>query len=826
MPKPLNPQESMDNSMDTPSSTEAQENAAHGNMDIKVIVMNYGKWKDAKALEDVLRKEGVSFVKVQKARHLSFGFVHFHSTQERLEMLPKLQVIQWQGEFLEVKEALPKKSMQPIHRPPSPPPDDKSTLKTPLNATLSRNVCDVVTPWASIPYEHQLQLKETAMKKVLIKIVRHTRKEFHKKQKRVVQDHQNIARKKRKLHAKKTLENNATMPLETSMNTTQSQLESTVTIPSWLASPGALYLVANNVLYSRLHERETPWTRVSDALNIIAITSWNSNLIAIKSTNELVALKQDTLQQFKWESIGHGPLDCLPFSIVSIQGILVLCTTTGHLFKHTLSLSFDSNEWKSIGNVSQGARLGVHHRFLYACTNHNWQRASIQETQLDSLVFEPVQVPVLQPVLGISSHNNTLLLLTPTTLEYVTQDKEPSITSIPLQLPNMETLILSGLTSHTNLCCTMDSIHASPVIQGYRNKCDFSFGYDEWNQPCLGFRMGLFRHGSVLVSQPYDCIHVSIEMKAVCLEMQALVDSTKIPVYNVESKTGVWRVLTVRQSTKTRELMLLIQVNFTGYTDNERASMKTQVRECFTNSKTASFQVTSIYIQEYHGHSTPSDDDPIEHVYGKFKLEEELLHKRFVISPTAFFQVNTRGAETLYTLIQHHAQLNPHTMLYDVCCGTGTIGICASKGAGQVVGIELCHAATIDAEENARRNDVNNIRFINSKAESVMKELLHTKRDDNNMHLQRVVAIVDPPRAGLHHHVLRALRACPPVERIVYVSCNPTISLVRDAVTLCGPSSKSLQGRPFQPVHAVPVDMFPHTPHCELILVFDRVKND
>ncbi|RLN78489.1 hypothetical protein BBJ28_00006389, partial [Nothophytophthora sp. Chile5] len=137
----------------------------------------------------------------------------------------------------------------------------------------------------------------------------------------------------------------------------------------------------------------------------------------------------------------------------------------------------------------------------------------------------------------------------------------------------------------------------------------------------------------------------------------------------------------------------------------------------------------------------------------------------------------------------------------------------------------ICKAATDDAAVNATLNDVTNVSFVNSKAEDVMKDLLRKKREESEMHLNRVVAIVDPPRAGLHHQVLRALRSCPPVERIVYVSCNPTNSLVTDAVTLCGPGTKSIQGDAFQPVHAIPVDMFPHTPHCEMIVVFDRVKS-
>jgi tRNA (uracil-5-)-methyltransferase len=231
-----------------------------------------------------------------------------------------------------------------------------------------------------------------------------------------------------------------------------------------------------------------------------------------------------------------------------------------------------------------------------------------------------------------------------------------------------------------------------------------------------------------------------------------------------------------------------------------------------------------LYIQEYSGVSAASEDDPLVHLFGEKTIEEHLLGKRFSVSPGAFFQVNTPGAETLYSLVRQHANADLETLLYDVCCGTGTIGICASKGVGKVVGIEICKAATDDAAVNATLNGVENVTFINSKAEDVMKDLLKTKRGEGEQHLNKVVAIVDPPRAGLHHQVLRALRGCPPVQRIVYVSCNPTNSLVQDAMTLCGPKTKSIQGEAFQPVYAIPVDLFPHTPHCEMIIVFERVQ--
>lgn len=682
---------------------------------------------------------------------------------------------------------------------------------------------DVVTPWANVPYEEQLERKEAEMKKVLVKIVRQTRKEFGKKEKRVAQADQR--NKKRKMEKEKQ-DGEQEQPTEAYVDDAKPKYATK--IPKWLNSHGSLYVVANDVLYSRAHEAEagTPWTRVADATDVMGIVSFGSDLVGVKTDNVIYALKPDSASSdgFKWEKICSGPKSQIT-SFASLRGVLICCTNKGNIYKQEGTGRFASGEWKLLGKVPGATVIGLHNGFLYAINpkaDTPWSRALLDGAALESLTFEKFDVAMPQ-ALGITSHNTLFILLTHKTLEYVQPDGTIKAT-VPLTA-KVKGATFTGFASHNGLCCPMDSIHASPVTEGYRNKCEFSFGFDKENKPCVGFRLGLFREGSVVVSKPDECVNVSSEMKAVCAVMQNIVETSEILVYDVTTKSGVWRVLTVRQSVNTGELMAMVQVNPAGKTPEERAALKDLLVERLTDENN-SFKITSFYIQEYEGLSAPSDNDPVEHVFGKTKLEEHLLGMRFDVSPNAFFQVNTRGAEELYSLVKQHADADEHTLLYDVCCGTGTIGICASKGVAKVVGIEICKPATDDAEVNAVLNDVKNVSFINSKAEDVMKDLLRRKREESEKHLNRVVAIVDPPRAGLHHNVLRALRACPPVQRIVYVSCNPTNSLVRDAVMLCGPSTKGMQGEAFQPVHAVPVDMFPHTPHCEMIIVFERVKTE
>lgn len=207
-----------------------------------------------------------------------------------------------------------------------------------------------------------------------------------------------------------------------------------------------------------------------------------------------------------------------------------------------------------------------------------------------------------------------------------------------------------------------------------------------------------------------------------------------------------------------------------------------------------------------------------------------MLGTRFRISPTSFFQVNTPAASVLYDLVrQWCGDLDANTTLFDVCCGTGTIGLCIGKNSAQlkeIVGLEIVEDAVLDARANATLNNITNARFLVGKAEDtifkVVGEYPNIKKQSDS---HKFIAVLDPPRGGVHGKVLKALRDCEAITRIIYVSCNPN-SLVNDASVLCRYPSKSSPGAPFVPVVARPVDLFPHTPHTELVMMFQRNTPD
>lgn len=137
-------------------------------------------------------------------------------------------------------------------------------------------------------------------------------------------------------------------------------------------------------------------------------------------------------------------------------------------------------------------------------------------------------------------------------------------------------------------------------------------------------------------------------------------------------------------------------------------------------------------------------------------------------------------------------------------------------GAKKVVGIEICEPAVVDAGTNAEANGITNCSFLAGRAENKIKEAIEKNVPAGGS----CVAVVDPPREGVHKTVLNALRTTKEIERIVYVSCDHT-RFVEQAVMLCSPSDKYV-GEPFEPVVANGIDLFPHTPHVELMVLLER----
>ena len=179
-------------------------------------------------------------------------------------------------------------------------------------------------------------------------------------------------------------------------------------------------------------------------------------------------------------------------------------------------------------------------------------------------------------------------------------------------------------------------------------------------------------------------------------------------------------------------------------------------------------------------------------------INQNLFGLQFKISPFSFFQTNTKGAESLYSIVRDFMGESNDKVVFDLYCGTGTIGQIAASNAKKVVGIELIEEAVEAAKENAKLNNLNNCEFLAGD----VAEIIKTVKDKPD------IIILDPPRSGVHPKALEYVIKFNAKE-IIYVSCNPK-TLVENLRDLIGAGYKVVQ--------STVKDMFPNTPHAEVVV--------
>ena len=271
-----------------------------------------------------------------------------------------------------------------------------------------------------------------------------------------------------------------------------------------------------------------------------------------------------------------------------------------------------------------------------------------------------------------------------------------------------------------------------------------------------------------------------------------------ITFFDLRAQKGLLRDVIIRNS-NTGEWMVIIQFHYdeTGGEQEAKALLQ-HIADTFP-------QITSLmYLDNQKCNDTIGDQNIL--VYkGKDHIFETMEDLRFKVGPKSFYQTNTEQAYHLYSVARDFAGLTGTELVYDLYTGTGTIANFVAKKARRVIGIEYVPEAIEDAKVNSDINKIDNTLFFAGD----MKDILN---DDFIAEYGRPdVIITDPPRAGMHPDVVKTiLRAAP--QRIVYVSCNPATQ-ARDLHDLDA----------MYRVEAVqPVDMFPHTPHVENVVLLTQ----
>lgn len=351
-------------------------------------------------------------------------------------------------------------------------------------------------------------------------------------------------------------------------------------------------------------------------------------------------------------------------------------------------------------------------------------------------------------------------------------------------------------------------ILGSEKIYEYRNKLEFSCSNKRWltkEEVNSGVQLDHKNAIGFHITGAFDKIY-PIEkcwlMDDLCNQIRNEIRdyalNNGISFFDVREQTGLLRDIMIRNSS-TGEWMVLVQFKFQEQGDEQRAhDLLQHIGDRFP-------QITSLlYVNNQKCNDTFSDQT-VEVFKGKDHITEMMDKLQFKVAAKSFYQTNTQQAFHLYEVARQLAQLTGKELVYDLYTGTGTIANFVARHAQQVIGIEYVEDAIADAKANSKCNGIENTLFYAGDMKDILTDEFveqHGKPD---------VIITDPPRAGMHPDVIQTiLRAAP--KRIVYVSCNPATQ-ARDLEVL------NEQYR----VEAVqPVDMFPHTPHVENVVLLEQ----
>ena len=275
--------------------------------------------------------------------------------------------------------------------------------------------------------------------------------------------------------------------------------------------------------------------------------------------------------------------------------------------------------------------------------------------------------------------------------------------------------------------------------------------------------------------------------------------------FDLRAQTGLLRYVIVRNS-NTGEWMVIIQFHYDEEGDEQRAAELLQhVADKFP-------QITALlYVNNQKCNDTIGDQDVIV-FKGNDHIFETMEDLRFKVGPKSFYQTNTEQAYHLYSVVREFAFMpvngqtpNEAPLIYDLYTGTGTIANFVAAKASKVIGIEYVPEAIEDAKANSSINGIGNTLFYAGDMKDILTD------EFIQQHGRPDVIVTDPPRAGMHPDVVNTILNAAP-QRIVYVSCNPATQ-ARDL---------QLLDVAYTVNEVQPVDMFPHTPHVENVVLLTR----
>lgn len=333
--------------------------------------------------------------------------------------------------------------------------------------------------------------------------------------------------------------------------------------------------------------------------------------------------------------------------------------------------------------------------------------------------------------------------------------------------------------------CKVHPIKGMEEPYHYRNKVHAVF-HKEKNGAVIS---GVYEAGSHRVVKVDSCKIEDEKADAIILSIRDLMKSFKIQPYNEDTGYGLLRHVLIRVGKHSGQIMVVLVLGspiLPSKNNFVKALLKLHP------------EITTIVLNVNNKKTSMVLGEKETVLYGKGYIEDTLCDSVFRISSKSFYQINVTQTEKLYEKAIELAALTGKERVIDAYCGIGTIGIIASKKAGEVIGVELNKDAVKDAIYNAKRNQVKNIRFYANDAGKFMVGMAQSGEKAD-------VVFMDPPRAGSTEEFMSSVITLNP-KRVVYVSCNPETQ-ARDL--------KYMVKHGYKVEEAWPFDLFPWTEHVE-----------
>lgn len=326
----------------------------------------------------------------------------------------------------------------------------------------------------------------------------------------------------------------------------------------------------------------------------------------------------------------------------------------------------------------------------------------------------------------------------------------------------------------------------------YRNKAQIPFGMNG-DVPVAGF----YRTKSHTIVDTDRCLIQTAEADAILEGLKPQLWALGLTPYNEDTKQGQLRHVVVRKARATDEVMVVLVTKKRKFKQQE--VVVEAIRKLIPNVKSIMQNINANNTNVIFGDETLC-------LWGASTIEDHIGDVRFEISARSFYQVNPIQTEVLYKQALDYAALTGEETVIDAYCGIGTISLFLAKNAKHVMGVEIVPQAIEDAKRNAELNGFTNTYFEAGPAEDVIPRWFKEGKKAD-------VLMVDPPRKGCDNALLDTILSERP-KRIVYVSCNPA-TLARDLHVLEDGGYKTQEVQP--------VDMFPHTAHCEAVAWLELV---